>query len=286
MSARFLPFFLCPGTMHWRKIWAKLIHLFQCPEESSSLKPISYVMQRPPMGTQASSVKMLRRLHTLNILVYKSGVMHPPLRSPDVSSHFIKGGTLIGGLGQQGNKCQSHTDQDFILLQRWVGILIRTCESLRQGNAWPATQHWQICIFMNNNIVSIAACVGDRCLQTTSAFCLMAKRKYSASCRLIIARQQLKTSKTLKTIYLGKKGEKVGKSHRSSIIFPQASHEYSLFASENMLYEAWSSQQLVCILLSYHTWPWTQHTRSQILSRRFETELDNRGSAGGNCQIG
>lgn len=136
-----------------------------------------------------------------------------------MSSHFIKGGTLIGGLGQQGNKCHSHTDQDFILLQRWMGILIRMCDSLRQKNAWTAMQDQQIYIFMNNNnIVSIAVYVGDRCIWTTPAFCLMAKRKYSASCRLIIVRQQLKTSKTPKTICL-RKEEKREENHTEALSF-------------------------------------------------------------------
>lgn len=200
-----------------------------------------------------------------------------------MSSHFIKGGTLIGGLGQQGTKCHSHTDQDFILLQRWMGILIRMCDSLWQRNAWIAMQDRQIYIFMsNNNIVSIAVYVGDRCIWTTPAFCLMAKRKHSASCRLIIVRQQLKTSKTSKTICL-RKGRKIT---QKLYHFPTG-HPliFSLHTSKHAFW-ALSSQQLVCILLSYRTWPWTPHPRIQILSRRFETELDNRGSAGGNCQIG
>lgn len=135
------------------------------------------------MGTQAIAVKMGTNAKTLTHFKY-CGVQRrrnvPPLHSPDVSSHFIKGETLIGGLGQQGNKCQGHTDQDFILLQRWMGILIRTCESLRQRNAWTATQHRQIYIFMNNNIVSIAACVGDQCIKNNP--CLLFNGKKEILC--------------------------------------------------------------------------------------------------------
>lgn len=124
-------------------------------------------MQRPPIGTQAISVKMETNVQALTHFEYSGvhGQCHAhPLHNPDVSFHFIKGRTLIGGLGQQGNKRHSHTDQDFILLQPWMGILIRTCDSLWQKNAWIAMQDRQIYIFMNNNnIVSIAVRVGERC---------------------------------------------------------------------------------------------------------------------------
>lgn len=108
------------------------------------------------------------------------------------------------------------------------------------------------------------------------------KRKYSGSCRLIIVRQLLKISETSRTIYLRKKEKREEKHTEAQFIFPQAIHEYFLFRSPKMLYEAQSSQQLVLILPSYRTWPWTPRSRTQIVGKRFETEFDNRGSAGAN----
>lgn len=60
-----------------------------------------------------------------------TGDAAPPLHGADVSSHFITGRTLVwggGGEAAEQQVLQTHR-ADFILAQRWTGILIRTGDS-------------------------------------------------------------------------------------------------------------------------------------------------------------
>lgn len=199
----------------------------------------------------------------------------PPRHSPDGRFGFIRGGTLTGGLGQQGNKCCSHTRQDLFLLQRWMG---RTRGRLWQRHAWIATQLQQIYIFMNNkHIVSVDASEPP----PTTASC--AKRKHSA----LMQTDACKAAEDqLFTIY-----------SRSKKWKREENHTEALSCSRQPAMEILSSDLQRCLMKPYPVnqrsasccpaaRPWTPRPRMRILSRRFETELDNRGPAGANCQIG